>query len=88
LLAAMDTRDYDRPELRGAVAAFGASARASGVPPEQMLIALKRLVADPEIQGLSDWWREVLTDRLVRWSVEGYYRIDLAPDPGLGTGSG
>ncbi len=42
-----------------------------------MLITVKQLADDSSLTGVSDWWRSIVTDRLVRWAVEGYYRIDL-----------
>ncbi len=77
---AVSARDYDTPALREAVVGFGAEARVRGVPPERVLIALKDTLNARDVGEISDWWRAVLTDRFVRWGVEGYYRIDLRPD--------
>lgn len=84
LAQASRTRNYDAAELREAVSQFAADARSAEVPPERVLIAVKQLVDEHSPGGVSDWWRSVVTDRVVRWAVEGYYRIDL----GAGDASG
>jgi hypothetical protein len=77
LAAAATNRTYESRELRDAVSQFAADLHAHGVPPERMLIVVKQLADDNSLTGVSDWWRSIVTDRLVRWAVEGYYRIDL-----------
>lgn len=77
LAEAARTRNYDDGELREAVAQFAGEWRVHGVPPERVLIAVKQVVDEFALAGVSDWWRSVITDRFVRWAVEGYYRIDL-----------
>jgi hypothetical protein len=77
LAAAATTRNYESRELRDAVSQFAADLHAGGVPPERVLIIVKQLADDSSLTGVSDWWRSIVTDRLVRWAVEGYYRIDL-----------
>jgi hypothetical protein len=79
------SRNYDSRDLRDAVSQFASDLHANGVPPERMLIIVKQLADDSSLTGVSDWWRSIITDRLVRWAVEGYYRIDLGgPAPGEG----
>ncbi len=83
LAVAAASRNYDSRDLRDAVLQFASDLHANGVPPERMLIAVKQLADNSTLTGVSDWWRSIVTDRLVRWAVEGYYRIDLsgpAPD--------
>lgn len=75
LAAAAATRDYEGPTLPAAVARFAANARAHDLPPERLLIALKSAVADSRLLDLSNWWRGVLTDRVIRWGIEAYYGI-------------
>ena len=77
LAAAAATRNYESRDLREAVSQFAADLHANGVPPERMLIVVKQLADDSSLTGVSDWWRSIVIDRLVRWAVEGYYRIDL-----------
>ena len=74
-------RSYEGPELRDAVSRFAGDARSDGLPPERVLILVKQLVDEHAHTGLSEWWRVVLTDRVVRWAVEGYYRLDLNSPP-------
>lgn len=81
LAAAATTRNYESRELRDAVSQFAAELHANGVPPERVLIVVKQLADDSSLTGVSDWWRSIVTDRLVRWAVEGYYRIDLGSPP-------
>lgn len=77
LATAADTRDYDCEALRDAVAQFASDLRGTGLPPERVLVVVKQVVDDYSLTGMSDWWRSIITDRFVRWAVEGYYRIDL-----------
>jgi hypothetical protein len=78
LAQASRTCNYDAAELREVVSQFAADARSAEVPPERMLVVVKQLVDEHSQGGVSDWWRSVVTDRAVRWAVEGYYRIDLS----------
>ena len=85
LADAKRTGNYDNAELRDIVSQFGADARSADVPPERVLIWIKQLVDEYSRDGVSQWWRSVMTDRAVRWAVEGYYRIDLdTPDASKG----
>jgi hypothetical protein len=81
LAVAAATRNYDSRELRDAVSQFAADLHASDLPPERVLIVVKQLADESSLTGVSDWWRSIVTDRLVRWAVEGYYRIDLSGPP-------
>jgi hypothetical protein len=85
LAAAAASRNYESRDLREAVSQFASDLHANGVPPERMLITVKQLADDSSLTGVSDWWRSIVTDRLVRWAVEGYYRIDLG-GPAAGAG--
>jgi hypothetical protein len=77
LADAAHTRDYESDELRDAVAQFASDLRGTGFPPERVLVVVKQVVDEYALTGVSGWWRSILTDRFVRWAVEGYYRIDL-----------
>jgi hypothetical protein len=72
---AVDTRRFDSSALHAAVTTFAGRSRTAGVPPEQLVIQLKAIVRDDTLP-ISDWWRSVLTDRVVRWGVEGYYHLE------------
>lgn len=65
----------DTRVLRDAVAVVAIGARAEHVPPERLLILIKRMTNDRVVSHLSQWWRRVLTDRCVRWGIEGYYGV-------------
>ena len=82
LAVAAASRNYESRDLREAVSQFASDLHANGVPPERMLITVKQLADDSSLTGVSDWWRSIVTDRLVRWAVEGYYRIDLGGPAG------
>ena len=73
---------YDAVQLRDAVAAVARAARHDHVPPERVLVLLKRLTRAPALGHLSEWWRGILTDRFVRWGIEAYYGppCDEQPD--------
>jgi hypothetical protein len=67
------TRDYRSDSIQNATIAFATVARRLDVPPETLLVLLKRAAVDDGLSGLSDFWREVIVSRLVRWGIEGYY---------------
>jgi hypothetical protein len=85
-LARAHTDDnYDSSELRQAVDAFAGRARANGVPPEQFLVDLKRLVASHERSSDDGLARRALTARLVSWGVTGYFGRRPTPGGDRGT---
>ncbi len=43
------------------------------MPPETLLVALKRVAVEEGLEGHFDRWRELLVARLVRWGIESYY---------------
>jgi hypothetical protein len=77
LSAARSGREYDSGRLRNAVASVAKVARQEYVPPERVLVLLKRLANDRALGQLTDYWRAVLTDRFVRWGIEAYYGMDV-----------
>jgi hypothetical protein len=70
LIQAREGRAYDAARLRDAVAAVARAARNEQVPPERLIVLLKRLTRDHALSHLSEWWRAVLNDRFVRWGIE------------------
>ncbi|HEU4640872.1 MAG TPA: hypothetical protein VFS44_00365 [Gemmatimonadaceae bacterium] len=74
--AAQRTRNFASTHLRAVVAAYARNARAAGVPPERLLVAVKTLVRDVALAEMNDWFRGVLTDRAVAWTIEAYFDID------------
>jgi hypothetical protein len=83
LAAAYRAREFESTELRESVVAFARASRAAGRPPERMFLTMAALLDDPALAGLSDWWRSVLRDRMLRWGIETYYHIDLGRYPTL-----
>lgn len=75
LQRARQTRDFDSPELRQAVSECAAHYRMAGLGPEKLLVTLKQRVRDETLQDVGDWFRAVLTDRVIVWSLESYYGI-------------
>lgn len=79
---------FETSELRAATLAFAATSKAEGLPPEQVLIALKRALAN------GGWWLSLFEERqttdaappqehrvysqVFGWFLEGYYG---APGP-------
>lgn len=70
------TRDFASADIRAAFTRYAQNARAAGVPPERLLVAVKTLVHDVALADMRDWFRAVLTDRAVAWTIEAYYGID------------
>jgi len=73
LAHARSTRDYRPASLHRPTSDFARAARRLGVPPETLLVALKRVAVEEGLEGHSDRWRELLVARLVRWGIESYY---------------
>jgi hypothetical protein len=63
------------PELRAAVQNYVRGLKASGYPPEQVLVAVKALIAEAGVKrGVSaDSPGAVLIDRVVAWCIEAYF---------------
>jgi hypothetical protein len=70
-------RNFDSAALRAAARQMATNARDDGTPPERLLVELKALFDDGALRGLSDWWRSIMTDRIVRWSIEAYYDVSI-----------
>lgn len=74
--AARATRSFASSELREAVARCARNARAGRLPPERLIVAVKAVVRDVGMEGVGEWFRDVVTDRAVAWAIEAYYDID------------
>jgi hypothetical protein len=74
--AAQAQRNFDTGEARTAVATCARAARAAGVLPEKLIIALKQLMRDVALPEMRAWYRSVLTDRVIVWAIEAFYGID------------
>jgi hypothetical protein len=82
LHSAHTTRRFDDPQVSEAVAHCARRARSAGCPPERLIVALKALVREVALPDMGDWYRAVITDRVVVWAVEAFYEI--ARDSGTG----
>jgi hypothetical protein len=77
---ARSTRDYRPASLHRPTSDFARAARQLGVPPETLLVVLKRVAVEEGLEGHFDRWRELLVARLVRWGVESYYAKPASQD--------
>lgn len=75
LVQAAIARQFDDPAIRSAIAAYTTAARRAGRPPEWVVIDVKKLVALEAVPELGDWFRSVLRDRLVAWSISDYFGL-------------
>jgi hypothetical protein len=62
-----------RTDAQATVTEFAARLRASGIPPERMLVVVKAAVRDVTPGVLSAAEQHTMTADVVRWSIEGYY---------------
>lgn len=73
--AAQAQRRFELTDARMAVERCARGARAAGVLPEKLIIALKTLMHDVALPEMRTWYRSVLTDRVIVWAIEAYYGI-------------
>jgi hypothetical protein len=60
-------------ELRRAVRSFVARAKALGVPPQEVIVALKEQLRCRAMPHLSQHDYSALADHVVRWGIDEYY---------------
>ena len=73
LAGAVSRRDYESPELTAAAASGARTARRAGMAPERMLSYLRARIAASPLADVGDWYRGVLSDRLVARAIEAYF---------------
>ena len=73
LAVAVSRRDYESPELTAAAASGARAARRAGIAPERMLSYLRARIAPSPLADVGDWYRGVLSDRLVARAIEAYF---------------
>lgn len=74
----------DDEDLRHAVMDYVRSAKAERRTPEMVMVALKRAITDAAAARISYRAANELTDRVVRWFIDGYYGADVpSGDRGL-----
>jgi len=79
---ATPTRDDD--DLRHAVLDYVRMAKAERRTPEMVIVSLKRAIIDAAAARISYRAANELTDRVVRWFIDGYYGADTpAAERGL-----
>ena len=69
-------RSFTDPTIRQAAREYGRAARSIGLPPERLVISLKELMRSPDLAQLGDWFRRVITDRVIVWSIDSYYGLE------------
>lgn len=79
LRIARERKAFEAPDIRSAVTKCAANARRAGCAPERLLVALKQLVADDALADVNDWFRSVMTDRIVSWAIQAYFETDTRP---------
>src|SRR5579862_6841590 len=72
-LAALRQGDHDKLRLRTAVGALAVQARKADVPPERLLIVVKRVTDNVGLAHLNFWHRLILSEQLVQWAIASYY---------------
>jgi hypothetical protein len=60
-------------ELRRAVRCFVARAKALGIPPQEVIVALKELLRCRAMPHLTQHDYTALADHVVRWGIDEYY---------------
>jgi hypothetical protein len=74
------------PDLRDAIYGYVRGLKASGYRPEEVLVAIKALIVEAGVEkrrSATDSRHAELTDRVVAWSIEAYFR-PATPDPNRG----
>ena len=69
----------DDDDLRHAVMDYVRAAKAERRTPEMVIVSLKRAIIDAAAARISYRAANELTDRVVRWFIDGYYDADAAP---------
>ncbi len=72
---AQEDGDFKTDVIRDAVVHVAATARATEIAPERLLAIIKLAVRQESLDHLSWWWRNLLTDRIVRWTIEAYFGV-------------
>lgn len=76
LSRAREDHNFRDPAIRDAAKAIGRAARESGLAPERLVIFLKDIARADELASVGDWFRRVITDRVIVWGIDAYYGLD------------
>ena len=63
-------------ELRAAVCGYVRDQRAAGTRAEEVVIAVKRIIDLADVRPARSLERRALTDRVVTWCINEFYRAD------------
>ena len=69
-------RSFPDSDVRTSARDYGRAARSARLPPERLVISLKQLTHAPELAQFGDWFRRVLTDRVIVWAIDAYYDLE------------
>lgn len=72
----------DDNDLRHAVLDYARNAKAERRTPEMVIVSLKRAIIDAAAARISYRAANELTDRVVRWFIDGYYETEPAAERG------
>lgn len=72
-VSALRAGEAEVSHLRARVDALAVEARNVGVPPERLLIVLKRVTDHAALAHLGVWQRLMLTEQVVQWAITSYY---------------
>jgi hypothetical protein len=71
--AAIESGRSESEALHGAVARFVASARARGLPPQEVIVALKEELRHHAMPRLRQDSYTSLSEHVVQWGIDEYY---------------
>lgn len=75
-LLALRTENHEELHVQHAVAAVAVEARDTDVPPERLLVVLKRLTDCLALEHLGFGYCLALGERVVQWGIASYYERD------------
>jgi hypothetical protein len=64
---------FEDPSLRAAVETFARTAHELEMPPERLLVALRRVVHGQALTGVNAWFRTVMSERAAAWAIDAYF---------------
>ena len=63
-------------DLRAAICDFVRERRGAGDQPEEVVVAVKRIITVTDLRPIRTIERRELTDRIISWCISEYYRAD------------
>lgn len=83
LQAVVVSKDYANPAIDRQAGASTVAARDAGFPPQAVIAYLRQQVHQTPLSAVGDWYRAVLSERLVACAIEAYFETSAA-DPTTG----